>query len=63
MLTTSSWRLNRLLNAEAQLWACAKDLESISRLERSIRQTTRDLVRPIALRVKPEKAAKPLDPK
>jgi hypothetical protein len=73
MLTTSSWRLNRLLNAEAQLWAGAKDLESISRtldrvgrmidrLERSIRQTTRDLVRLIAQRVKAEKAAQAAHP-
>ena len=73
MLSTSSWRLNRLLNAEAQLWAGAKDLESISRtldtvgrmidrLERSIRLTTRDLVRLIAQRVKAENAAKPAPP-
>jgi hypothetical protein len=79
-LTTSSWRLNRLRNAEAQLWADATQnpnftlgqaLESISktldcvgrmidRIERSIRQTTRDLDRLVALRVKSEaaKAAK-----
>jgi hypothetical protein len=73
-LTTSSWRLNRLLNAEAKLWADAKDLESISRtldrvgrmidrIERSIRQTTRDLDRLQTLRgkaaAKAEKASFP----
>jgi hypothetical protein len=68
MLVTDSWRLNRLLNAEAQLWAGGKDLETISRtldrvgrmidrIQRSIRQTTRDLDRLIALRVKAGKAA------
>jgi hypothetical protein len=69
ILTTDSWRLNRLLNAEAQLWADGKDLETIARtldlvgrmidrIQRSIRQTTRDLDRLIALRVKAEKSAK-----
>ena len=68
MLVTDSWRLNRLLEAEAQLWADAKDLESLSltldrvgrmidRIQRSIRQTTRDLDRLIALRAKSEAKA------
>jgi ABC-type transporter Mla subunit MlaD len=72
-LTANSWRLNRLLNAEAKLWAGAQDLESISRtldrvgrmidrLQRSIRQITRDLDRLQTLRGKAadkaEKAAR-----
>jgi hypothetical protein len=68
ILATDSWRLNRLLNAEAQLWADGKDLETIARtldlvgrmidrIQRSIRQTTRELDRLIALRVKSDAKA------
>jgi hypothetical protein len=72
-LTTSLWRLNRLENAEAQIWDAAMEngaslgaaLESksplldrvgrmIDRLQRSIRQITKELQRLQALRVKTE---------
>ena len=70
-LTTDSWRLNRLRNAEAKLWDTGIDAlerkapvldrvnRMIDRLQRSIRQITRDLDRLQALRDKAEaKAAK-----
>jgi hypothetical protein len=65
-LATDSWRLNRLRNAEARLWDTGLDaLEQkfpildrvsrmIDRLQRSIRQITRDLDRLQALRAKEE---------
>jgi hypothetical protein len=72
-LTTTLWRLNRLENAEAQIWEAAMEdgatlgnaLESksplldrvgrmIDRLQRSIRQITKELERLQALRVKEE---------
>jgi hypothetical protein len=72
-LTTNLWRLNRLQNAEAQIWDAAMEngaslgdaLESksplldrvgrmIDRLQRSIRQITKELDRLQALRVKTE---------
>jgi hypothetical protein len=70
-LVTNLWRLNRLQNAEAEIWAAAMDngatlgdaLESksplldrvgrmIDRLQRSVRQITKELDRLQALRVK-----------
>jgi hypothetical protein len=70
-LTTTLWRLNRLENAEAQIWASSMEagatlgnaLETksplldrvgrmIDRLQRSIRQITKELQRLQALRVK-----------
>jgi hypothetical protein len=63
-LTTDSWRLNRLLNAEARIWDTGIDAlerkapildrvnRMIDRLQRSIRQITRDLDRLQALRGK-----------
>ena len=65
-LTTDSWRLNRLLNAESKLWDSGIDaLEQkapildrvsrmIDRLQRSIRQITRDLQRLQAVRKEAE---------
>jgi hypothetical protein len=68
-LTTDSWRLNRLRNAEAKLWDTGIDAlerqaaildrvgRMIDRLQRSIRQITRDLDRLQALRSKAEATA------
>ena len=68
-LVTDSWRLNRLLNAEAKLWDTGLDaLEQkspildrvsrmIDRLQRSIRHITRDLDRLQSLRSKAEAQA------
>jgi uncharacterized coiled-coil protein SlyX len=72
-LTTNLWRLNRLENAEAQIWEAAMEdgstlgnaLEAksplldrvgriIDRLQRSIRQITKELQRLQAARVKAE---------
>jgi hypothetical protein len=63
-LTTDSWRLNRLRNAEAKLWDTGLEAlerkstvldrvaRMIDRLQRSIRQTTRDLARLQTIRAK-----------
>ena len=71
-LTTDSWRLNRLLNAESKIWDSGIDsLEQkapvldrvsrmIDRLQRSIRQITRELQRLQALNAKNK--AKPAAP-
>jgi uncharacterized coiled-coil protein SlyX len=75
-LTTTLWRLNRLENAEAQIWEAAMEdgatlgnaLETkspllnrvggmIDRLQRSIRQITKELQRLQAARVKEHRAA------
>jgi hypothetical protein len=79
-LTTNLWRLNRLQNAEAQIWDAAMQTEGatlgdalesksplldrvgrmIGRLERSIRQITKELQRLQALR--PALVLQPLPP-
>jgi len=63
-LTTDSWRLNRLLNAESKMWDSGIDTldqkapildrvsRMIDRLQRSIRQITRELQRLQALHAK-----------
>jgi hypothetical protein len=75
-LTTTLWRLNRLENAEAQIWASSMEagatlgnaLETksplldrvgrmIDRLQRSIRQITKELQRLQTARLKAERAA------
>jgi hypothetical protein len=75
-LTTTLWRLNRLENAEAEIWAAAMEqgatlgnaLETksplldrvgrmVDRLQRSIRQITKELQRLQAARVKAHRAA------
>jgi hypothetical protein len=74
-LTTDSWRLNRLLNAESKMWDSGIDsLEQkapvfdrvsrmIDRLQRSIRQITRELQRLQALHAKNKaKSAAPHPP-
>jgi hypothetical protein len=75
-LTTTLWRLNRLENAEAEIWAAAMEqgatlgnaLETksplldrvgrmVDRLQRSIRQITKELQRLQAARVKAQRSA------